>query len=140
MTKYTRVIQHKDERRWAIHPVWRGIGCVMILIIIVVGYALAKEFTDYNQKTQKFGLPDQLYKPVYITYTKYIPALKQDDVVNKLLAHVKYGYLIFGAIFMFIGFGAFSFAYSAIYRVSGPARYSPIDSPEVRKPPRMRRR
>ena len=136
MTKYTRVARKPDERRWNIHPVWRGIGCFMIIIIVVMSYAGAKEFVDWNQKTKKLGLPDQLYDKVQISYTKYIPALKEDDVVNKSLAQVKYGYLVFMLIFMFIGFGAFSFAYSALYRVSGPSRYSPLDSPEVRKPRR----
>jgi hypothetical protein len=137
MTKYTRVAQKSVERPWKIHPIWRGIGCAMILIIILLSYAGAKEFVDYNERTQKLGLPKQLYDKVQISYTKYIPALKEDDVVNKALANVKYGYLIFMLIFMFIGFGAFSFVYSAIYRVSGPSRYSPLDSPEVRK---LRRR
>jgi hypothetical protein len=136
MTKYTRVAHKTVERPWKIHPVWRGIGCFMALIIIVMSYAGAKEFVDYNQRTQKLGLPDQLYDKVQIKYTKYIPALKEDDVVNKSLAHVKYGYLVFMLIFMFIGFGAFSFVYSALYRVSGPSRYSMLDSPEVRKPKR----
>ena len=136
MTKYTRVAHKQEERPWKIHPIWRGIGCFMALIIIIMSYAGGKEFVDYNQKAKKLDLPDFLYNKVQISYTKYIPALKEDDVVNKFLANVKVGYLIFMAIFMFIGFGAFSFVYSALYRVSGPSRYSALDSPEVRKPPR----
>lgn len=134
MTKYTRVAKKPEERPWAIHPIWRGIGCAMLLIIVLLSYAGAKEFVDYNQRTQKLGLPKQLYDKVQISYTKYIPALKEDDVVNKALSSVKYGYVAFMLIFMFIGFGAFSFVYSALYRVSGPPRYSPLDSPRVGKP------
>jgi hypothetical protein len=132
MTKYIRV-QHKEERRWAIHPIWRGIGCLMGLLIMVMGYILGVEFVDYNQKAKLLDLPKVVYEPVYIKYTKYVPVLKQDDVVNKFLAKTKYGYLGFGLIFMFIGFGAFSLIYSALYRASGPGRYSPLDSPEVRR-------
>jgi hypothetical protein len=139
MTKYTRVAKKPEERRWQIHPIWRGIGCFMILIIIVMAYAGAKEFIDYNQKSQKLSLPKELYDKVEIPYTKYIPALKKDDVVNKNLAHLKYGYVLFTLIFMFIGFGAFSFIYSAIYRVSGPSRYTVVDAPQVRRPPPRRR-
>jgi Na+/H+ antiporter NhaD/arsenite permease-like protein len=134
MTKYTRVTKKPEERPWSIHPIWRGIGCAMILIIIILSYAIAKEFVDYNQRTEKLGLPSLAYKQVVISYTKYIPALKEDDVVNKTLSSVKWGYVIFMLIFMFIGFGAFSFVYSALYRFSGPSRYSPLDAPEVRKP------
>ena len=136
MTKYTRVAHKTTERPWKIHPVWRGIGCFMAIIIIVMSYAGAKELVDYNQRTKKFDVPKILYESVEIPYTKYVPALKEDDVVNKFLANVKYGYLFFMLIFMFIGFGAFSFVYSALYRVSGPSRYSMLDSPEVRKPRR----
>jgi len=136
MTKYTRVAHKTDERPWNIHPVWRGIGCFMAIIIVVMSYAGAKELVDYNQESQKFGVPEVLYDSVQIPYTKYIPALEVDDVVNKFLANIKYGYVVFMLIFMFIGLGAFSFVYSALYRVSGPSRYSAIDSPEVRKPKR----
>ena len=134
MTKYTRVQKQSVERRWNVHPIWRCIGCAMILIIIVMAYALAKELVDYNEKTQRFGLPKFLYNEVEISYTKYIPALKENYVVNKFLSNFKYGTLIFMLIFMFIGFSAFSFVYSALYRVSGPSRYSPVDAPPVRKP------
>jgi hypothetical protein len=139
MTKYTRVANKSAERPWKIHPVWRGIGCFMAIIIVVMSYAGAKEFVDYNQKTAKLGLPEVVYDKVEIPYTKYIPALKDDDVVNKFFAKMKYGYIIFMLIFMFIGFGAFSFVYSAMYRATGPSRYSMIDSPEVRRPPQTRR-
>ncbi len=134
MTKYTRVTKQPEERPWSIHPIWRGIGCAMIIIIVVLSYAFAKEFVDYNEKTEKLGLPSFIYKSVQISATKYVPALNEGDVIDKTLAKVKWGYVVFMAIFMFIGFGAFSFVYSAMYRVSGPARYSPLDSPEVRKP------
>ena len=139
MTKYTRVTHQEVERPWKIHPIWRGIGCLMAIIIVVMSYAGAKEFIDYNQKTRKLGLPDKMYEQVQLPYTKYIPALKEDDVVNKFLAKIKYGYVLAMIIFMCIGFGAFSLFYSALYRATGPSRYSMLDSPEVRKPPRMRR-
>jgi hypothetical protein len=132
MGRYS-VTQRTEERPWEIHPIWRGIGCFMILIIILLGYTLAKEAVDYNQRTQKLVLPDVVYKAVQIPYLNYIPALKKNDVVNKFLAQVKYGYLFFGLVFMFIGFGAFSLVYSALYRASGPSRYIPVDSPEVRR-------
>ena len=137
MTKYTR-LQHKESRRWEIHPIWRGIGCLMALLIIAMGYILSVELVNYNQKAEKLDLPEVIYEPVNIKYTKYVPVLKENDVVNKFLENIKYGYLIFGAVFMFLGFGAFSLVYSAVYRVSGPSRYSVLDSPEVRKSSRKR--
>ncbi len=134
MTKYTRVTKQPEERKWAVHPIWRGIGCFMLIIIVLLSYVGAKEFVDYNQRSQKLGLPKFLYDKVQISYTKYVPALKDNDVVNKALESVKWGYVIFMLIFMFVGFGAFSFVYSAMYRVSGPPRYTPLDSPRVGKP------
>jgi len=62
----------------------------MIILIVVMSYAGAKEFVDYNERTQKVSLPDQVYDKVQISYTKYIPALKEDDVVNEFLGHFKY--------------------------------------------------
>lgn len=133
MTKYTRVTKKTEERPWKIHPIWRGIGCLMFLIIIVMAYAGAKELIDYNEREKKLGLPDVLYDQVSISYTKYIPALKEDDVVNKFLGQFKNGYLLFMLIFMFIGFGLFSLFYAALYRFTGPSRYTSFDSPPVKK-------
>ena len=134
MTKYRVTMKRQEERRWNVHPVWRGIGCIMILLIIVMAYALAKEFVDYNERTSKLALPKDIYKPVFISQIKYVPGLNEGGVVNKFLANIKYGYLIFMAIFIFLGLSAFSFVYSALYRVSGPPRYTPLDSPPIGKP------
>ena len=133
MTKYTHVRKEPEQRPWNVHPIWRGIGCVMLILITVMAYAGAKELVDYNQKARKFGLPETLYDQVNIKYTKYVPALKENDVVNDFLGNFKYGYLLFMAIFMFLGFGFFSFVYAALYRMTGPPRYSSFDSPPVRK-------
>ena len=133
MTKYSRV-QHKEvERRWAIHPIWRGIGCLMALLFIILGYVLAKEFVDYNEKANLLELPKVIYQPVFIKYTQYIPGFKNNDVINKFLEPVKYGYVGFALVFVLIGFGVFSLIYSVIYRISGPSRYGPHDSPEMRR-------
>ena len=88
MSKYSVRVKRTEVRERTIHPVWRGIGCVMILIIILLGYALAKEAVDYNQRTNTLDLPDFLYKPVYIKYVTLIPAFKNNDVINKFLAKV----------------------------------------------------
>lgn len=133
MTKYTHVRKEPEQRPWNIHPVWRGIGCVMLILITVMAYAGAKEFVDYNQNARKVGLPEALYEKVNITYTKYVPALNENDVINKFLGNFKVGYLLFMAIFMFIGFGLFSLLYAALYRMTGPSRYSSFDSPPVGK-------
>jgi hypothetical protein len=138
MTKYTVTMRRQEERRWNVHPIWRGIGCIMILLIIVMAYALAKEFVDYNERTSKLALPKEIYRPVNISQLKYVPALNEGGTVNKFLAHIKYGYVIFTLIFMFLGLSAFSFIYSAIYRFSGPPRYTPLDSPPVGKPRKRR--
>lgn len=133
MTKYTRIRHKEVERRWAIHPIWRGIGCLMALLFIIMGYVVAKQFLDYNEKAKVLEFPKVIYQPVYIKYTQLVPAFKNNDVINKFLKPVKYGYLAFTLVFVLIGFGVFSLIYSAIYRISGPSRYGPHDSPEMRR-------
>jgi ABC-type siderophore export system fused ATPase/permease subunit len=138
MTKYTRVEQKREERPWKVHPIWRGIGCAMLLLIVVMAYVGAKALVDYNQVHRQYSVPDFVYKTLYFENVKYIPYFKQNDVINPILTKIKYGYIIFMLIFMFIGFGTYSFLYAALYRSAGGRYRGRFDAPYVPRTTRRR--
>ncbi len=62
-------IDSRDDRersKWP-HPIWRGIGMVMMLLTPVVSFAIADLLVKYlDQKVRDFTLPDNLLKSVDI--------------------------------------------------------------------------
>jgi hypothetical protein len=137
MGRYRRIERVREERPWKIHPLWRGIGCVLILMIPILAYAGAVEFWKANQAHHWFSFPPFMDKAASIPALKYIPVL--DQMINPVLQRVQYGHLVFTLIFMFIGFGFLSMLYASLYRVIGPPRYGAYDAPPVRAPRRRTR-
>jgi len=110
-TKYSTVTEPK-KRPWKIHPIWQGIGCLMIILIPIVSYAGAVILVDANLANHWFPIPRDLLGP---------PG-------NPLL----YTQLGVTVLFSLFGFLVFVVAYSFVYRFSGPSKYGPMDSPPIR--------
>jgi hypothetical protein len=53
-----RGISREERRR--IHPVWRGVGFVMMILIPVISYAAAEVLLDLNGKNNWFPVPSDL--------------------------------------------------------------------------------
>ncbi len=134
MTKYTSASQRrampKPERP---HPIWRGIGCVMILIVPIMSWVMAL-LTVQAAVDRNWPIPYQLMgNPVMPTALWNIsgtaPILNFIQNQNNLYAVLALTFLyivIFGAIL--------SVAYALIYKFVGPSRLGPLDvaAPNVR--------
>lgn len=103
------------ERRWKIHPIWRGIGCLMGILIPVMAYAGAVLLVQENAKQGWLPMPAELLQTVTIPYVGSFP---------NLLA-----YLLVAVVLSVLGFGIFIIVYSFVYRVAGPPQYGPLDAP-----------
>ena len=58
MGKYERFdYQTRKKPPPKIHPIWRGIGCMMLILIPVVAYAAANVFADVAPNWTVFGRP-----------------------------------------------------------------------------------
>ena len=62
-----------DERakRRQLHPVWRGVGCLLLMVLAVVGYFSAGWFLTQNQINGWLYLPPELYYPGFLS--QYLP-------------------------------------------------------------------
>lgn len=110
-----------EPRPWKIHPVWRGIGCLLMILIPIISYAAATLLIDAYKET--IPLPPELRASVDLVY----------------FGEVDYFFARLGLVVLLIviGFGLLSIVYSAIYGLFGPGRYGPLDArPEPRKPRR----
>jgi predicted permease len=117
MSKYMKYNRRSmiPEKPWQIHPIWRGIGCVLMLLIPVMSYAGAALLVQENLKQRWVPVPALLYQSVAIPGLPVIPYLYANLAVAVLLS--------------LIGFGVVMIAYALIYRLVGPPRYGPLDAP-----------
>jgi hypothetical protein len=94
----------KRERDREPHPIWRGIGIVMIVVVPIISFATSDLIIEWMKKDKGFRIPDPLAK-----WDIDIPLYgRVDDALAVLL---------FALVVMLIVFGIFTvinaFAYQA---------------------------
>ncbi|MFZ5808568.1 MAG: hypothetical protein ACOY16_04720 [Chloroflexota bacterium] len=140
MAKYTMYARQQPpkQRPWKVHPIWRGIGCVMIIIIPIMSYAGAYLLVEANREYHWVPMPYDLMKTVRLA----VPAVVQPVLPLKWHLDVQHLYatLLVTGILIFIGFGVLMILYGIIYRITGPSFLTPIDAPPVRRERRIPRR
>jgi len=127
-TKYNRK-GPKPEKK--LHPIWRGIGCLLIIIMPLISYFTALEIIKVGV-SQGWSFP-----PYFLGFVKFpdwvwkfrVLAVIAGPIANfpNLLA-----VLAITIVLVIILFGIFSFLYSLLYKVVGPPRYTEIDSPPIK--------
>jgi len=123
MGNYERYTPPKDQGQ-KVHPVWRGIGCLMMILIPVMAYAAADLLMQAAPGLGWFPRTSGIYGDLNLKYVT-LP--------------VSMGTIIFTLFFAVLGFLLLSFAYAMIYRFTGPPRYGPTDSPPLPKKRKRRR-
>jgi hypothetical protein len=131
MSKYNKYERRTAKAQYKIHPVWTGIGCVMILIVPIMSWAGAVELVNFaksqgwpimRELSGYVRLPDIFYNlPVISIGANYISSIPDFS-----------GVALFFLIIVLLLSGLISFVYAMIYRVIGPPRYLPDDAPAQR--------
>ncbi len=106
------------ERPWKIHPIWRGIGCLMAVLIPLVAFVLADYGVDANLQQRWVPVPTELVGPTGFPFL--------------------YAKITLAAILTIIIFGGYTLIYMIIYSMLGPSRYGPLDVPPLRRKRRKR--
>lgn len=115
------------------HAVWRGIGCLMMILIPILSIALGYE-------TINFGIGKKWTIPYQLLGSPSMPDLIYDvRILRQLTFPIRqienfYGYALASVIYMIIIGGIISVIYAAVYRAVGPSRYGPFDAP----PPKIK--
>jgi hypothetical protein len=134
MPKYNSFQFAQEERKWEVHPVWRGIGCALMVIVPILSYLGAAEFVRANQRGRWLPVPPDVAGTIdFSPVSRLVPALSS---LVKNLDQVYYMDLIMTVVFTVIAFGLLTVVYSIFYRAAGPERYGPTDAPPIKKSPR----
>lgn len=119
-----------QKPRPGIHPVWRGIGCLLVIIIPLMSYAGASLLLDANASQGWITIPREVSAPLAIAPLGPIPAIYEELFFAKLLV---------GVFVALVIFGLFTVLYSIVYRAGGGLKPSPLDAPPPRRKARKSR-
>lgn len=132
MGKYKSSVSHKGTQPKQAPPIWRGIGCLLIILVPVLAYATAELTFPFFLN---LGLVprDLLFTPRVPDWLWLAPMLAQ--IVQTLIGRYAFlAILILTFIYiLFIG-TIISILYAFMYRIAAPSRYGPLDAP----PPRIK--
>ena len=134
MGKYSKYQQKRQLKPDNPHPVWRGIGCLLMIIVPIMSYALATILVPIVKATGK--LPAELYQP--IRFPDWVLRTRTLGDVARFLGSLNnlWAMLIFFGISLLVLAGVFSFLYSIVYQQVGPPRYTALDAPPADYKPR----
>lgn len=126
------------KRPYDVHPIWRGIGCFMMILIPLMAIVGAMVMIDEGTKAG-WPIPQEL-----LGYPQMPSMAFQIPVIDKIALTISsvnnlYGIIAFSMVFMVLGFAVISMVYSFAFKVMGPPRYTPLDAPEVPRGKRYRR-
>jgi hypothetical protein len=132
MTNYRSFERQTPRRSKEPHPVWRGIGCVIMLIVPALAMGISYILI---QMAPSLGvsLPVELLgRPVMPGFLFRVPGLVSILVWIQSIDNL-YG-LLAGtfAVTILLG-GLLALVYAIIYRILGPAQYSGVDAPPIIK-------
>ena len=115
MSKYDPTYQAKSRRSILppTHPVWRGIGCFLLILIPVLAFAGGKLLVQANRTQRWIQIPAEL------TGSFFVP----------VIGRVFYADLAVAVGLIFLIFALLTVVYAIVYKVVGIPRYGPLDSP-----------
>jgi hypothetical protein len=132
MGKYSSYSRPKPKTRVVtVHPVMRGIGCVMMVVVPILAYGAAVLLVNYGG-THGWPIPPNWFGPPAIhpllwNLQGLTPILVFIQAQNNLEAN-----LIFAIALIIVIGGIMSLIYGYMYTLFGPPRYGPQDAPPIR--------
>lgn len=85
-----------------LNPIWRGVGCVLLVLVSIAGYYFAEWFIQANEQNGWIYLPPQLFYPPFLT---------------QLLGGGLLFKLVVAFIFMLFTFGVLNFVYALAFPI-----------------------
>jgi hypothetical protein len=116
MGKYqTRITKKEEPSRNSrqIHPIWRGVGFVFMVLIPIMSYAIARLFLDENMAKGWVTFPQNFY-------LRGTP-LPEDIFIL----------IIIVVVLMIILYALLTFFSLIVFRLFAPPRYGPLDVPPI---------
>ncbi len=120
MAKYSQHLRpHEPDRDpTEVHAIWRGIGCIFMIIIPIMAYAGAIKLVDQNLENKWVPPTQALYQTVTLPVIGPVPHL--------------YANLIVAVLLCLLGYAVVVFFYTLFYKFAGPPRLGPLDAEPIR--------
>lgn len=119
MSKYEKYnIRPSREKRWRIHPLWRGVGCLLLIIVPIAAYAGSFILVRENNERHWVEVPREVMGYLSLPFD---------------LGRIYYLNLLVAVALIVVIFALITVLYGIIYSSFGPPRYGPMDSPPVGK-------
>lgn len=131
MSEHNYFRKANDETKQQIHPVWRGIGCLITVVTPIISWAAAASLIDLGKAQNWPSLAEMSgtyrFSPIFYQ----IPGV---SVVANYLSGIPYliPLVILFILFLMLFSGIFAFLNAVLYRMIGPPRYGELDAPAPR--------
>ena len=132
MGKYTTHTRKPPKpRNVGVHPVMRGIGCIMMIVVPILAYGLSLFLIDYGIRNG-WPIPPDWLQPITI-HPLLLNLRGLEPVWNFLLVQDNLiAIVVFTITITFVIGGIMSILYGYIYTLFGPPQYGPQDAPPIR--------
>lgn len=128
-TSYQR--QKQRALRGQIHPVMRGIGCILLVLVPIISYGSAVLLVNYGVRSGWPIPPNWLGTPTFHQLLWRLSGLQV--ILNFLQAQTNLvANLIFAIALTVLIFGIMAIIYGFIFKLFGPPEYGPTDVPPIR--------
>lgn len=128
MAKYRSYEKQAPPPRKDPHPIWRGIGCLLMLILPALSFGISVILVQTAPSMGVHLPPELLGRPVMPEILFNIPgligALNWIQRQNNM-----YAILLFTFVVTLVLAGVLAVIYAFMYRLVGPSRYSRYDAP-----------
>lgn len=131
-SKYGHLDRQKElPTQREVHPVWRGIGFLLLIITPVISWASAMILLDLGRK-QGWAFLAELGDPIRFPEWAYkIPVIMNLANFITGFPNLK-ALLLFFFIVLILLSGVFAVLNAVLYRMFGPPRYTDLDAPASR--------
>jgi len=131
MSKYSKYQKQKTHRPTELLPIWRGIGCLMAIILPAIAYFGSIEFVRIGLTK---GWPIPLNLLGFVQFPKWVWKFPLTTNLLSPIANYQnfYAILVFSIVILVILSGIFSLFYAIIYRLVGPPVRTEFDAPPVK--------
>ena len=133
MSKYLRY-EPPPQKKKELSPIWRGIGCLLLILIPALSYGLMLLFVPLvlNSGMVPYELLSRIHFPAIIYK---IPLISSVAIFIGGIDYIWVKLIIFFVILVIMT-GLFTFIYTTVYQWIGPPRYTDIDAPPSKHKPK----
>jgi hypothetical protein len=129
MSKYASNKAPTPKVNREVHPVMRGIGCVMMVIVPILSYLAATVIVPAFPIPLLPGMTKAIDVPAWMYSLNGLTPLFNYIESQPLLI----SFIIFAIVITVLIYSIMSIIFGFMYKAMGPSQYGPTDAPPIRK-------